>query len=134
MNLRSRLFCCCISLLLAFLASMSVAAISLGSSLKASDPDQAWNSPGAIFSLCFLPSDLSSSSSSYIAGIFSRVKFLSSGPLAAVLRWMLQVLFTFNSTATFASSMAPVPSFGNLTPLAVASPPLYSRTPAILYF
>ncbi|KAG6578852.1 hypothetical protein SDJN03_23300, partial [Cucurbita argyrosperma subsp. sororia] len=133
MNLRSRLFCC-ISLLLAFLASMSVAAISLGSSLKASDPDQAWISPGAIFSLRFVPSGLSSSSSSCIAGIvyFGKVFVIWSAGGGAPVDASGALHFQFDGN--LASSMAPVPSFGNLTPLAVASPPLYSRTPAILYF
>lgn len=57
----------CFCYFLAFSVSLSEAAISLGSRLRASNPDQAWNSSDGAFSFSFLPSD--SSGSSFIAGI-----------------------------------------------------------------
>ncbi|XP_022992644.1 G-type lectin S-receptor-like serine/threonine-protein kinase At1g34300 [Cucurbita maxima] len=67
MDLHSHLFRYFIALVLCLSVSLSVAAISLGSSLRASNPNQTWDSANGIFSLRFLPAD--SSGSSFIAGI-----------------------------------------------------------------
>uniref|UniRef100_A0A0A0KCI5 Receptor-like serine/threonine-protein kinase n=1 Tax=Cucumis sativus TaxID=3659 RepID=A0A0A0KCI5_CUCSA len=63
MNFHTHLFPCFIAF--AFAVSFSEAAITLGSSLRASDPNQAWNSSNGDFSLSFTPLG----SSSFKAGI-----------------------------------------------------------------
>lgn len=70
MDFHSHFFRCFIAfaLVLGFVVSLSEATITLGSSLRASDPNQAWNSSDGSFSLSFLPLD-SSGSSSFIAAI-----------------------------------------------------------------
>ncbi|XP_008456685.2 G-type lectin S-receptor-like serine/threonine-protein kinase At1g34300 [Cucumis melo] len=69
MNFHTHLFRCFIAF--AFAVSFSEAAITLGSSLRASVPNQAWNSSNGDFSLGFTPLDSSSGSSFKVGIVFT---------------------------------------------------------------